>query len=184
MCKPASTRRSIAPALRALARLCHPQSTLANLFASQRTATSPRARVTEGFATAFQTQSGSDDTGTRFIVRYSGFPSNATVYIPDFVAGSDAAIPTAGGDLGGTQSGGEYVPGSGTLRLAPVQYADSTRAGGYVTPSAGRRRSLRWRQPGAAHQRRGHRRISSSVREPQPGGRRAVSSHVHALFRP
>jgi uncharacterized protein (TIGR03437 family) len=105
---------------------------LANLFASQTAFAS--TRVTEGFATAFQTQSGSDDTGTRFIVSYSGFPSSATVYVPDFVAGSDAAIPTAGGDLGGTQSGGEYVPGSGTLLLARVQYTDSTGAGGYVTP--------------------------------------------------
>jgi uncharacterized protein (TIGR03437 family) len=105
--------------------------TLSNLFAAQTAFAS--TRVTEGFATAFQAQSGSDDTGTRFIVSYSGFPSNATVYVPDFVAGSDAAIPTAGGDLGGAQSGGEYVPGSGTLLLARVQYTDSTGAGGYVT---------------------------------------------------
>jgi uncharacterized protein (TIGR03437 family) len=104
---------------------------LANLFAAKTAFAS--TRVTEGFATAFQVQSGSDDTGTRFIVSYSGFPSNATVYVPDFVAGSDAAIPTAGGDLGGTQSGGAYVPGSGTLLLARVQYTDSTGAGGYVT---------------------------------------------------
>jgi uncharacterized protein (TIGR03437 family) len=105
--------------------------TLSNLFTAQTAFAS--TRVTEGFATAFQVQSGSDDTGTRFIVSYSGFPSNATVYVPDFVAGSDAAIPTAGGDLGGTQSGGAYIPGSGTLLLARVQYTDSTGAGGYVT---------------------------------------------------
>jgi len=105
--------------------------TLANLFAAQTAFAS--TRVTEGFAGAFQPRGPSDDTGTRFIVNYSGFPSNATVYVPDFVAGSDAAIPTAGGDLGGTQSGGEYIPGSGTLLLARVQYTDSTGAGGYVT---------------------------------------------------
>jgi uncharacterized protein (TIGR03437 family) len=105
--------------------------TLSNLFAAQTAFAS--TRITEGFGTAFQPQSGSDDTGTRFIVSYSGFPANATVYVPDFVAGSDAAIPTAGGDLGGTQSGGAYVPGSGTLLLARVQNTDSTGAGGYVT---------------------------------------------------
>jgi uncharacterized protein (TIGR03437 family) len=108
---------------------------LSNLFAAQTAFAS--TRVTEGFATAFQPQSGSDDTGTRFIVNYSGFPSNATVYVPDFVAGSDAAIPTAGGDLGGTQSGGAYVPGSGTLLLARVQFTDTTGTGGYVTALPG-----------------------------------------------
>jgi len=104
---------------------------LANLFASKTAFAS--TRVTEGFATAFQPRSGSDDTGTRFIVNYSGFPSNATVYLPDFVAGSDDAVPTVGGDLGGLQSGGQYVPGSGTLLLARVLYTDSTGVGGYVT---------------------------------------------------
>jgi uncharacterized protein (TIGR03437 family) len=111
--------------------------TLANLFAANTAFAS--TRVTEGFAGAFQPRGPGDDAGTRFIVKYSGFPSNATVYVPDFVAGSDAAIPTAGGDLGGTQSGGAYIPGSGTLLLARVQYTDSTGAGGYVTtlPAAG-----------------------------------------------
>jgi uncharacterized protein (TIGR03437 family) len=104
--------------------------TLSNLFAAHTAFAS--TRVTEGFATAFQLQSGSDDSGTRFMVSYSGFPSNAAVYVPDFVAGSDAAIPTAGGDLGGTQSGGQYVPGSGALLLARVQFTDNTGAGGYV----------------------------------------------------
>ena len=47
---------------------------LANLFAAQTAFAS--TRVTEGFATAFQVQSGSDDTGTRFIVSYSGFPTS------------------------------------------------------------------------------------------------------------
>jgi uncharacterized protein (TIGR03437 family) len=65
-------------------------------------------------------------------VRYSGFPSTATVYIPDFVAGSDAAVPTAGGDLGGVQSGGQYTT-SGTLLLARVQFTDSSGAGGFVS---------------------------------------------------
>jgi uncharacterized protein (TIGR03437 family) len=104
--------------------------TLSNLFAAKTAFAS--TRVTEGFATSIQVQSGSDDTGTRFIVSYSGFPANAAVYVPDFVAGSDAAIPTAAGDLGGTQSGGQYVPGSSTLLLARVQFTDGAGAGGYV----------------------------------------------------
>ncbi len=108
--------------------------TLANLFAAQTAFAS--TRITEGFGNAFQPRGPNDDTGTRFIVRYSGFPANATVYVPTFVAGSDAAIPTAGGDLGGTQSGGQYTT-SGTLLLGLVQFTDSTGAGGFVSSLPG-----------------------------------------------
>jgi uncharacterized protein (TIGR03437 family) len=87
-------------------------------------------RITEGFANAFSTRAAGDDTGTRFLVGYSGFPPNAQVYIPDMVAGSSALVPTAGGDLGVSQAVGQYVPGSGTLLLVRVPYADATGAGG------------------------------------------------------
>jgi uncharacterized protein (TIGR03437 family) len=87
-------------------------------------------RITESFANAFATRGAGDDTGTRFLVAYSGFPPNAQVYIPDMVAGSSALVPTAGGDLGVSQAVGQYVPGSGTLLLVRVQYPDATGAGG------------------------------------------------------
>jgi uncharacterized protein (TIGR03437 family) len=90
------------------------------------------ARLTEGYAAAFHARATGDDTGTRFLIQYAGFPSNAHVFVPDFVAGSSAAVPTSGGDLGLAQSGGQYVPGSGTLLLARVNLADSTGAGGFV----------------------------------------------------
>src|SRR5262249_25941278 len=45
-------------------------------------------RLTEGFGTAFLPKMGSDDTGTRFVITYSGFPSQTQLYVPDFVAGS------------------------------------------------------------------------------------------------
>jgi len=105
--------------------------TVSNLFTAKTAFAS--TRVTEGFANAFQPRGPGDMNGTRFIVNYSGFPANATVYVPDFVAGSDAAVPTAGGDLGGTQNPGQYIPGSSTLFLSRVQGTDSTGAGGYVT---------------------------------------------------
>src|SRR6185312_13876331 len=107
---------------------------LETLFAAKTSFAS--TRMTEGFAGAFQARGPGDDTGARFIVRYSGFPSNATVYVPDFIAGSDAPIPTAGGDLGGTPSGGQSA--RGTLLLARVQFTDSAGAGGIVmSPPAG-----------------------------------------------
>jgi len=92
-------------------------------------------RITESFANAFATRAAGDDTGTRFLVGYSGFPANAQIYIPDMVAGSSALVPTAGGDLGVPQAVGQYVPGSGTLLLVRVQYADATGAGGILLPT-------------------------------------------------
>src|SRR5208283_2671765 len=101
-------------------------------------------RLTEGFADAFQPKSAyanlNADSGTRFIVSYSGFPQSASLYVPDVIAGSDATQPTAGGDFGFPASGGSYTPGNNTLLLARVQGSDSNGAGGalvYVPPSGG-----------------------------------------------
>ena len=103
---------------------------LANLFAAGTAFAS--TRVTEGFASAFEPRTAGADSGTRFLVKYSGFPANTHLYIPDAVAGSDAQVPTAAGDLGFPRALGQYVPGSGTLVLVRVQGADSTGAGGFA----------------------------------------------------
>jgi len=91
-------------------------------------------RFTESFAGAFQPRGTGDTNGTRFIVRYSGVPATAQLYVPTWVAGSDAVTPTAGGDFGQAQAVGRYAPGSGTLLLSLVTFADSTGTGGMVTP--------------------------------------------------
>ena len=95
-------------------------------------------RVTEGFASAFEARSAGADTGTRFLVKYSGFPSTTRLFIPDAVAGSDALQPTSGGDLDLPQAVGQYTPGSGALVLVRVPGADATGAGGFaVAPPQG-----------------------------------------------
>lgn len=91
-------------------------------------------RLTENFASAFLAKRGGEDSGTRFLIRFSGAPAGMRLFVPDYVAGSDAATQTAGGDMGVPQSGGAYVPGSGTLLLGRVTNADSNGAGG-TTPS-------------------------------------------------
>jgi uncharacterized protein (TIGR03437 family) len=91
-------------------------------------------RLTEGFGSAFAPQVGAATNGTRFLVTYTGFPANAQLFVPDMVAGSDAATPTAGGDLGTPQAPGQYLPGSGTLLLVRVAGADSTGTGGAPLP--------------------------------------------------
>ncbi len=91
-------------------------------------------RLTEGYASAFQPRGPGEDNGTRFLIQYSGFPANARLFVPTFVAGSDAVIPTAGGDLGLTPNVGRYLPGSGALLLSLVVNADANGAGGTVVP--------------------------------------------------
>ena len=102
--------------------------TLSGLFSAKTAFAS--TRVTEGFAASFQPRAAGDDAGTRFLVKYSGFPAGTHLYLPDFVAGSDAAAPTSGGDLGVPQAAGQYASGSGTLLLARVQFANADGSGG------------------------------------------------------
>jgi uncharacterized protein (TIGR03437 family) len=88
-------------------------------------------RVTEGFASSFQPKDTFSDTGTRIRVRYSGFPAAARLFVPDFLAGSSAVTPTAGGDLGIPANGGQYSPSAtGSLLLIRVTGADENGAGG------------------------------------------------------
>lgn len=88
-------------------------------------------RFTEGAADAFRKRGAGEDAGTRILVRYSGFPSSARLFVPDVVAGSSAVQPTAGGDMGWPASGGRYAPSAaGSLLLARVANADSSGAGG------------------------------------------------------
>lgn len=89
------------------------------------------ARITEGFATAFEIKSDLADSGTRLLVRYSGFPEGASLFVPDLVAGSSAIQPTAGGDLGTPQSPGQWAPSpAGSLLLARVPDAAADGSGG------------------------------------------------------
>ncbi len=87
-------------------------------------------RLTEGYAADFEPRGATDSAGTRFLISYKNVPPGVLLFVPDVVAGSDAMQPTAGGDLGESQAGGQYTPGSHTLVLARVQGADSTGNGG------------------------------------------------------
>ncbi len=92
-------------------------------------------RVTEGFADAFGPRRDSNyfnaDSGQRILVQYTGFPSDARLFVPDAVAGSDAVHPTAGGDLEVPGSGGAYQSvAGGSLLLARVAGANANGAGG------------------------------------------------------
>ncbi len=88
-------------------------------------------RLTEGFSSAFEAGAFGIDTGTRFILRYSGFPASAQIFVPDAVTGSDAAEPTASGLMGGYKAAGVYVAQSRTLLLVRIDKTDANGKGGY-----------------------------------------------------
>ncbi len=107
-----------------------------------RTAAYATTRVTEGFADAFGPRNAwanlNADSGERIIVKYSGFPQGARLFVPDAVAGSDAVQPTGAGDYGVPASGGQYAPSlNGSLLLARVRNTDANGAGGFPVYAPG-----------------------------------------------
>ena len=115
-------------------------NSLASLLAAN--AVFGSTRVTEGYADSFTPKGAwqglNADTGVRIMVRYSGFPAGARIFVPNVVAGSDAIQPTAGGDFGLPASGGRYAPGgNGSLLLSLVQSADANGVGGTVVYTPG-----------------------------------------------
>lgn len=93
-------------------------------------------RVTEGFPSAFaqlsEFSSLNGTNGTRIMVRYTGVPTGARIYVPDAVVGLDGQRPTSAGDYGVPSSGGEYRSGTKTLLLARVIGTDVNGGGGVL----------------------------------------------------
>jgi uncharacterized protein (TIGR03437 family) len=89
------------------------------------------ARVTEGYAAAFEPRQTGGDYGTRIISHYTGFPAGARIFVPDAIAGSSATQPTSAGDFGTSVSAGQYTAGGqGSLLLVRVTGTDENGAGG------------------------------------------------------
>jgi uncharacterized protein (TIGR03437 family) len=86
-------------------------------------------RVTEGSFDGFQVRQPGATNGTRILVRYSGWPSGARLFVPDVIAGSSATQQTSAGDLGVPASGGRYSGPTGGLVLSRVKFADEAGAG-------------------------------------------------------
>ncbi len=93
-------------------------------------------RFTEGFSSSYKARAkaiaAGEDTGTRLIVRFQGFPAGSKLLVPNAIAGSSASEPTSTGDLGLPPSAGVYTPAvpGGTLLLSRVEGADSSGTGG------------------------------------------------------
>jgi len=92
-------------------------------------------RVTEGSPTAFEPRLPNTSSGTRVMIRYSGFPAQARLFVPELITGSTAFTPTSAGDLGLPAHPGRYL--SNSLLLSRVSGHDSSGAGGFpVAPTA------------------------------------------------
>ncbi|MEX2262605.1 MAG: hypothetical protein WD696_11675 [Bryobacteraceae bacterium] len=87
-------------------------------------------RLTEGFLDAFQKKDATSDTGVRFRIRYTGLPAGTRLFLPDAIAGSNAATPTSSGEFGSPTAGGSYTSGSGALLLSLVRFPDPAGSGG------------------------------------------------------
>jgi uncharacterized protein (TIGR03437 family) len=88
-------------------------------------------RITEGFTAAFAPKSASSDTGTRVLIKLSGYPTGAQVYVPDAIVGNDpGAVATAVALYGQVPSPGSYAPASNQLLLIRVNEADVNGVGG------------------------------------------------------
>jgi uncharacterized protein (TIGR03437 family) len=103
-------------------------------FAS--TSTSSTLRITEASLTSFTARLPGDDTGLRVLVKISGYPSGARIFVPDAIVGNSGAQPTSAGAFASTTAGGTYTPGSNQLLFSRVNGADANGAGG--TPALGK----------------------------------------------
>jgi uncharacterized protein (TIGR03437 family) len=97
---------------------------------------SSTVRVTEATPAAFSRKTSGADFGTRFLVNLSGYPSTATIYVPDVIVGNRASSPTTSGALGQLASPGVYDPSQAPLLLARVVGADATGLGGAAVLTA------------------------------------------------
>ena len=110
--------------------------TLSKLFASTAHATT---RVTEALPNSLEKRDPATmDTGVRVMLRFSGFPKTARIFLPNLVAGSTATVPTTGAGLGSDPEVGQYTPSAaGSLLLGRVTDLNSDGSGGTVAYSVG-----------------------------------------------
>lgn len=88
-------------------------------------------RVTEASAAAFAPKTATSDTGTRVLVKLSGYPTGSRVFVPDAIVGNDPGnYPTAVGLYGQTPFAGSYIPGMNQLLLLRVNGSDANGSGG------------------------------------------------------
>lgn len=92
--------------------------------------TSSVIRVTEGAPNAFAAKDASSDSGTRILVKMSGYGTGVRLFVPDALAGNSGVAATSAGQFASSASGGTYSPGKQQLLLSRVSGADANGNGG------------------------------------------------------
>lgn len=87
-------------------------------------------RVTENHPAVFQAREPGAPNGQRILVRYSGLPPDARVFVPSAIVGTNGIEQTSVGEFGVPVSGGIYGPGSNSLLMSFVSGTDADGAGG------------------------------------------------------
>jgi uncharacterized protein (TIGR03437 family) len=99
-------------------------------------ANSSVVRITEASPAAFIPRQAGSDSGTRILVKLSGYTTASRVFVPDAIVGvGPGATPTSAGGFNTTISPGVYVPGNNELLLLRVNGADANGAGGTLAMS-------------------------------------------------
>jgi uncharacterized protein (TIGR03437 family) len=96
---------------------------------------SSAVRVTEALPKEFAVKDSSTISGTRIIVRMTGYGSGIRLFVPDALVGNSGTAQTSAGQFGTGVQSGIYTPSSGQLLLSRVSGADENGLGGQVVTS-------------------------------------------------
>jgi len=97
--------------------------------------TSSALRITEVLPNAFAVKDSSTTSGSRIIVRMTGYGSGVRLFAPDALVGNSGTVQTSAGQFATAVQSGTYTPSSGQLLLSRVSGADENGLGGTVVAS-------------------------------------------------
>ena len=87
-------------------------------------------RVTEAATASLAAKRPGEDSGTRLLVKISGYGPGSRVFIPDAIVGNSGTQATSTGAFFNSINSGIYTPGANQMLLARVISADTNAAGG------------------------------------------------------
>jgi len=97
--------------------------------------TSSAVRVTEVLPNGFLVKDSSTTSGTRIIVRMTGYGSGVRLFAPDAIVGNSGTAQTSAGQFATAVNSGVYDPSAGQLLLSRVSGADENGLGGALVIS-------------------------------------------------
>lgn len=96
---------------------------------------SSAVRVTEAAPNALIPKDPTSNSGTRILVRLTGYGAGVRLFVPDAIVGNSGSLPTAAGEFASSVASGSYVPNANQLLLTRVAGADQNGGGGTLVVS-------------------------------------------------